>query len=314
MTDFPANDGDEDTVDSKPAMRARDDVDTFRPARVDDRFRRRVRDDHAPNAALHASLRAAAEPDGPIASVNLMGSHAPGEKPHEPTYHVRVTIENDAMGEPSTGPTILQELIERDDVTVTKAYGGARYDDVDVKAGVSAEEAASKTIHDAVDYITVHIRPVEKRVEPIEVRVRDIPDRVFEERVDRVPLCSTYECTNDADRDRRYQFDSGFTIELPLCGECDEHIDANVFDDVDLIDEPESMADATKSGLGLAFTAEAIDRRSGGEGVAREDVDISDEAIDKAIDRGVVIERGGLLFDTRDVVRRVQAIERGSGE
>jgi len=61
MTDFPKNDGDEDTVDSKPAMRARDDVDTFRPARVDDRFRRRVRDDHAPNAALHASLRAAAE-------------------------------------------------------------------------------------------------------------------------------------------------------------------------------------------------------------------------------------------------------------
>ena len=162
----------------KPATTSHTGRDTFRPVSVDDYFRRTVRDDHAPNAALHDAIKAAAEDDDRIASVNLMGSHAPGEKPHEPTYHVRVAFENGGMGEPSTGPTFVGRLMERGKVRCLKAYGGGKYADVDVEPDLSAEEATKKTIHDAVDRLTVHLRPVETRVEPVEVPVRDVPDRV----------------------------------------------------------------------------------------------------------------------------------------
>lgn len=158
---------------------------TYRPIHTDDRFRRRVRDDHATNAALHSALRAVYG-DDPDVSINLMGSHAPGEKPHEPRYHVRVSLENAGMGEPSTGPTILDEMVARDDVVITKAYGGARYNDVtvhdDTGRGNDATpddvvDAVEATIDQSVDRLTVHLRPVETRVEPVEVRVDDIPDR-----------------------------------------------------------------------------------------------------------------------------------------
>lgn len=169
---------DEDSTPERDATRRADGRDTFRPVSVDDYFRRRVRDDHATNAALHAAIKAAAADDDRIASVNLMGSHAPGEKDHEPRYHVRVTFANGGMGEPSTGPTFVNRLIEKGDVRVTKAYGGAKYDDVDVEPGLSAEEAVRSTIAQATDELTIHLRPVETRVEPVEVPVRDVPDDV----------------------------------------------------------------------------------------------------------------------------------------
>jgi hypothetical protein len=169
---------DEDDVADAPATRRADGRDTFRPVSADDYFRRRVRDDHATNAALHAAIKAAAADDDRIASVNLMGSHAPGEKDHEPRYYVRVTFANGGMGEPSTGPTFVNRLIEKGDVRVTKAYGGAKYGDVDVEPGLSADEAVRSTIAQATDELTIHLRPVETRVEPVEVPVRDVPDDV----------------------------------------------------------------------------------------------------------------------------------------
>lgn len=158
--------------------------DTFRPHSIDARFRRRVRDDHAPNAALHAALRTAVDPhDGPITAVNLMASHAPGEKPHGPRYHVGVTIENSGAGEPSTGPTVLQELIDRDDVKVIKAHGGARFGDVTVDDDVAdgLADAVDETIRQSVDRLFVNVRPIEVRVEPIDVPYDDLPDDVVRE-------------------------------------------------------------------------------------------------------------------------------------
>lgn len=164
-----------DVVD-KAATRATDGRDTFRPLSVDDRFRRTVRDDHATNAALHSAIEAAAEDDDRILSVNLMGSHAPGEKDHAPTYYVSVTFANGGMGDASTGPTFVGRLLERGKVRCLKAFGGATYADVDVEAGLSAEAASRGTIAQATDELTVHLRPVETRVEPIEVPVGDVPD------------------------------------------------------------------------------------------------------------------------------------------
>jgi hypothetical protein len=107
-----------------------------------------------------------------------MASHAPGERPHEPRYHVRLTLENAGAGEPSTGETIIDDMVARDDVVITKAHGGARYDGVDVQEGLTSDAATRSVIDDAVDRITVHLRPVETRVEPVEVRVDDIPEDV----------------------------------------------------------------------------------------------------------------------------------------
>lgn len=176
---------DDTHVDDKARKRRTSDRDTFRPVHTDDRFRRHVRDDHAPNAALHSALRAVCS-DDPRTTVNLMGSHAPGEKDHEPRYHVRVTLENAGAGEPSTGPTVLDDMVRRDDVVITKAYGGARFDDVtvhdDTGRGNDATpddvvDAVESTIDQSVDRLTVHLRPVQTRVEPVEVRIDDIPDR-----------------------------------------------------------------------------------------------------------------------------------------
>lgn len=175
----------DDSVDDTAAHTPHTTRDTFRPHSVPDRFERRVRDDHAPNAALHSALAAMVE-DDPTTSVNLMGSHAPGEKEHEPRYYVSVTFENGGMGEPSTGPTIIDTMVRRDDVKITKAFGGARYDDVtvhdDTGRGNDPTEddivdAVQSVVEQAVDGLTVHLRPVETRVEPIEVDVRDIPDK-----------------------------------------------------------------------------------------------------------------------------------------
>jgi len=191
----------EDIVD-KAVERADMPPDTFRAVSVADRFRKTVRDDHAPNAALHSAIKAAAEDDGMIHSVNLMGSHAPGNREKgEPRYTVRVDIRNDGMGHPVLGATIVGQLVDRGDVRITDV------------------------VECSDDHLVVSIRPIETRVEPINVPVGDIPDRVFEDRVDRVPLCLTYECTNDATKDRRFQFDNGFTVEFLFCDECEGHID-----------------------------------------------------------------------------------------
>ena len=168
---------DDTHADEAAAHAPRERDDTFEPIHTDDRFKRRVRDDHAPNAALHSALRAVTEDDD-RASVNLMGSHAPGERPHEPRYHVRLSLENAGAGEPSTGETIIDDMVARDDVTILKAYGGGRFGDVDVPDGASAREATKQTIHESVDRLTVHLRPVETRVEPVEVRYDDLPDDV----------------------------------------------------------------------------------------------------------------------------------------
>lgn len=166
-----------DVVD-KAATRASDGRDTFHPPTVDNRFRRTVRDDHAPNAALHSAIEAAAEYDDRIASVNLMGSHAPGEKDHAPSHYVSVTFANGGGGDASTGPTFVGDLMERGKVRCLKAFGGATYRDVDVEPGLISEEVARSTITQATDELTVHLRPVETRVEPVEVPVRDVPDDV----------------------------------------------------------------------------------------------------------------------------------------
>jgi len=177
-----------DTHDDEMAAHApHNDDDTFNPTRTPDRFRRRVRDDHAPNAALHSALRAVTE-DDERASVNLMGSHAPGEKPQEPRYHVRLSLENAAGGQPSTGETIVDNMVARDDVVITKAYGGARFDDVTVHDDTwrgddptppdDIIDAVESTMKQSVDRLTVHLRPVETRVEPVEVRYDDLPTGV----------------------------------------------------------------------------------------------------------------------------------------
>jgi hypothetical protein len=142
----------DDIVDTA-AERADTGRDTFRPVSVDDRFRKTVRDDHAPNAALHAAIKAAAEDDDRIHSVNLMGSHAPGNKQKgEPRYNVRVDVRNEGGGHPVLGATVVGRLVDRGDVRIT---------------GV---------VECSGDHLVVAIRPIETRVEPIDVPVSDVPD------------------------------------------------------------------------------------------------------------------------------------------
>jgi len=144
----------DDIVDTA-VERADDGRDTFRPVSVDDRFRKTVRDDHAPNAALHAAIKAAAEDDDRIHSVNLMGSHAPGNKHKgEPRYNVRVDVRNEGGGHPVLGATVVGRLVDRGDVRIT--------DVVECSGG----------------HLVVAIRPIETRVEPIDVPYRDLPDGV----------------------------------------------------------------------------------------------------------------------------------------
>lgn len=358
-----------DTADSiveDAVERADTGRDTFRAVSVDDRFRKTVRDDHAPNQALHDALKAAAEDDDRIHSVNLMGSHAPGNRHKgEPRYNVRVEVRNEGMGHPVLGATVAGRLVDRGDV---------RIEDV---------------VECSDDHLVVSLRPVEVRVEPIDIPVRDIPDRVrgvseqtvaavlgdIERRLneelrsvsglrifrdvvedykhdlpdpdvdgaaDRLrPLDVRLEDFPDGWRDQmvgpditnyppvapirdwvddnREVFDTPGTITDDGVDAIAEQIAAAIDDAIDtdapdFTDEPESMAEATASGLGLAMVAESVARHGDGHGVPRRDLDISDDSIDKAIERGVVIERDGVLYDTRDVVRRVQAVERGAGE
>jgi len=147
-----------DTVDSivdAAVERADATPDTFRPVSVDDRFDKRVRDDHAPNQALHDALRAAAEDDDRIHSVNLIGSHAPGNKHKgEPRYHVRVDVRNDGMGHPVLGATVAGRMVDRGDVRIT-----------------DVAECSD-------DHLVVCLRPRECRVEPIDVPYSDLPDDV----------------------------------------------------------------------------------------------------------------------------------------
>lgn len=154
--DESVNDIDDTAVERADAGR-----DTFRPVSVDDRFRKTVRDDHAPNAALHAAIKAAAEDDDRIHSVNLMGSHAPGNKHKgEPRYNVRVDVRNEGRGHPVLGATVVGRLVDRGDVRITDV------------------------VECSDDHLVVAIRPIETRVEPIDVPVDDIPDDVFEDRAD----------------------------------------------------------------------------------------------------------------------------------
>jgi len=126
--------------------------DTIRPHGVPDRFTRTERDDHAANSVLHDTLKAGFGPgnDGP--TVNLMGSHAPGEKTQEPTYEVWVETRNEGLGHPAI-PEVVRRMVDRDDATIT---------------GV---------VECSDDHLTVSVRPVVTRVDPIEVDERDLPDR-----------------------------------------------------------------------------------------------------------------------------------------
>jgi hypothetical protein len=159
--DEPADESVEDIAD-KAVERADTGRDTFRAVSVDDRFRKTVRDDHAPNAALHAGIKAAAEDDDRIHSVNLIGSHAPGNRHKgEPRYHVRVDVRNDGMGHPVLGATVAGRLVDRGDVRIT-----------------DVAECSD-------DHLVVALRPIETRVEPIDVPVRDVPDWVGVSRLER---------------------------------------------------------------------------------------------------------------------------------
>lgn len=264
--------------------------DTFRPPTVDDRFEKRVRDDHAANQALHDTLEASQDPDvdGSAKTVyNFMATHAPGEKPDGPAprYHVTAEFRNEKMGHPSIEDPV-RRLIDR---------GAVRLIDV---------------LECGDDHLRVKLRPVERTVEPIEVPYADLPDDVFgfdtivfnakkvlkhaieEEGSNRktyeaaralavvlhlidpdttdrsIPAgenkanewikqlsesaewyfeedesgvewvhfpdmgvpCATYECTNNASETQRYQFRSGFVVDLPLCDECFEDFDPETID------------------------------------------------------------------------------------
>lgn len=128
--------------------------DAFSPYHVPDRHTRRVRDDHAPNQALHDAFAAAFETadDSDRVTVNLMASHAPGEKPGEPTYEVWVESRNEGVGHPLP-PKPVRRMVDRDDAVIT---------------GI---------VECSDDHLIVSLRPVEVRVDPVEVEYRDIPDR-----------------------------------------------------------------------------------------------------------------------------------------
>lgn len=124
---------------------------TFKPP-VRDYHTKHVREDHAPNQALHDALHAAIGTDNDGPTVNLMGSHASGEKPHEPTYEVWVESTNDGLGHPQI-PDVVRRMVDRNDAKIT---------------GV---------VECSDDHLIVSLRPVETRVEPVEVETRHIPDR-----------------------------------------------------------------------------------------------------------------------------------------
>jgi len=126
--------------------------DTFTPP-VRDYHTKHERDDHAPNQALHDALTAAFDTadDSDHVTVNLMASHAPGEKPHDPTYEVRVESRNEGMGHPMI-PTPVRRLVDRNDAKIT---------------GV---------VECSDDHLVVSLRPIEARVEPVEVEYRHVPD------------------------------------------------------------------------------------------------------------------------------------------
>jgi len=158
-----------DTSDTHAARST--DTKTFRPF-VDDRMRRHVRRDHAPNAALHATLRALSESDASrVANVNLMASHGPGEKDHEPDYDVVVDIENAGGGSAATYGTIVRKLVQYGDVVITDAEATSIPPESDAHPGDTDY---------AVDRLTLHLRPVETVVEPIEIEYRDLPSDVYD--------------------------------------------------------------------------------------------------------------------------------------
>lgn len=148
-----------------------DDDAVFRPFSVDDYFDRRVRTDHAPNAALHDALQAANDTyDDPVV-YNLMASHAPHGAERrakgEPRYHVRASITNAGMGTASIYDTPIGKLVERGDAVVTHAESSSVFD-----------EPVDREGH--ADELTVHVRPVTNRTRPVEVPYSDLPDDVFE--------------------------------------------------------------------------------------------------------------------------------------
>lgn len=143
-----------DTIDEivdDAVARAPDPPKTFRPATVDDRFERRVRDDHAPNQVLHDVL---SELDS-VDNTNFLGTHAPGEQDGRPRHYVTATFVNKGMGHPTISPEV-QALIDRDAVKLVGVY---RCSD---------------------DELVVELRPIERTVEPVEIRYDDLPNDVFD--------------------------------------------------------------------------------------------------------------------------------------
>jgi hypothetical protein len=156
-----SNDDTHATADDVPTSER-----TFRPF-ADDRIRRRVREDHAPNAALHSALRALADADeSRVANVNLMASHAPGEQPHDPRYEVVVDFENAGAGS-ATPDGVVRRLIEADDVAVLDAES----------LSIPPESDAHTADTDyAIDRLTLRLRPVETTFEPVEVPYASVPN------------------------------------------------------------------------------------------------------------------------------------------
>lgn len=126
---------------------------TFRAFSLHDRVERRVRDDHGPNAVLHATLSAAYGQANDTPTVNLMRSHAPGEKDTEPTYEVYIETRNEGGGHPIV-PTPVKRLVEHDDAVIRDV------------------------VECSDDHLIVSLRAVETRVDPIEVPYADLPDDV----------------------------------------------------------------------------------------------------------------------------------------
>lgn len=118
------------------------------PLHLPDRFEKRVREDHAPNQALHDVLR---ESDT-IDQTDLMASHGPGEKPNgpRPTYHVWAEFRNDGGGHPVIRDPV-RTLVDRDSV---KLCGVVECSD---------------------DHLIVSLRAIERTVEPIMVTPSDLP-------------------------------------------------------------------------------------------------------------------------------------------
>ena len=123
-------------------------LEEYRVPGARDRVVRRVHDGHDANQVLHDTLQAAFGPGEDTPTCNLMASHAPGEQPGRPTYHVWVESRNEGGGHPII-PTPVRRLVERDDAVMT---GVAECSD---------------------DHLIVTLRAVTTRVEPITI---DKPD------------------------------------------------------------------------------------------------------------------------------------------